>query len=82
VDSSTGKVRVQLENLSPNLGRVQAVTASAGKVASQPGAGFPLFPHMVRWTEVDWPGPGTPDRLMVRFARFSLDTSLTATSSP
>ena len=82
VDSATGKVRVQLENLSPNLGRVQEVTASAGKVTSQPGSGFPLFPHMVRWTEVDWPGPGRPDRLMVRFAKFSLDTSLYATPSP
>jgi len=82
VDPATGKVRVRLENLSPNLGRVQAVTASAGKVTSQPGPGFPLLPHMVRWTEVEWPGPGTPDRLMVRFARFSLDTSLTATQSP
>jgi hypothetical protein len=82
VDSATGKVRVQLANLGPNLGRVQEVTASAGKIASRHGAGFPLFPHMVRWTELDWPGPGTPDRLMVRFARFSLDTSLTATSSP
>jgi hypothetical protein len=82
VDSATGKVRVQLENLSPNLGRVQEVTASAGKVTSQPGAGFPLLPHMVRWTTLDWPGPGAPDRLMVRFAKFSLDTSLSATPSP
>jgi hypothetical protein len=82
MDSATGKLRVQLENLSPNLGRVQEVTASAGKVASAPGPGFPLFPHMVRWTELDWHGPAAPDRLTVRFAKFSLDTSLTATSSP
>jgi len=82
MDSATGKLRVQLENLSPNLGRVQEVTASAGKVASAPGPGFPLFPHMVRWTELDWRGPAAPDRLTVRFAKFSLDTSLTATSSP
>jgi hypothetical protein len=82
VDSATGKVRVQLENLSPNLGRVQEVTASAGKVVSPPGAGFPLFPHMVRWTELNWPGPGAPDRLTVRFAKFSVDTSLTPTASP
>ncbi|HKT58793.1 MAG TPA: hypothetical protein VJQ46_02010 [Gemmatimonadales bacterium] len=81
VDSATGKVRLQLENLGPNLGRVQEVTASAGKVVSPTGAGFPLFPHMVRWTELDWPGPGRPQRLTVRFTKFSLDTSLT-TSSP
>jgi hypothetical protein len=82
VDSATRKVRVQLENLSPNLGRVQEITASAGKVVSPAAAGFPLFPHMIRWTELDWPGPGAPDRLTVRFARFSVDTSLTAPSSP
>lgn len=82
VDSATGKVRVQLENLSPNLGRVQEVTASAGKVVSPASAGFPLFPHMLRWTELEWPGPGSPDRLTVRFTRFSVDTTLTVAPSP
>jgi hypothetical protein len=82
LDSVTGKLRVQLENLGPNLGRVQQVTASAGKVTSPPGAGFPLFPHMRRWTELDWPGPGTPERLTVHFSRFSVDTLLSAASSP
>jgi hypothetical protein len=82
VDSSTGKVRVQLENLGPNLGRVQEVTASAGRVESPPGAGFPLFPHMLRWTELAWAGPGAPDRLTVKFAKFTVDTSLRATKSP
>jgi hypothetical protein len=82
VDSTTGKVQVQLENLGPNLGRVQEVTASAGKVVSPPGAGFPLFPHMIRWTEVAWPGPGSPEHLTVRFAKFTIDTSLNATALP
>ena len=82
LDSASGKLRVQLENLGPNLGRVQEVTASAGKTTSQPGAGFPLFPHMVRWTEVGWPGTATPERLTVRFTRFSMDTLLSATASP
>jgi hypothetical protein len=82
VDSATGKVRVQLENLGPNLGRVQEITASAGKVATPPGAGFPLFPHMIRWTELAWPGPGSPEHLNVRFAKFTIDTALNATASP
>jgi len=76
LDSAAGKLRIQLENLGPNLGRVQQVTASAGKTTSAPGAGFPLFPHMLRWTEVDWPGPVAPERLTIRFSRFSLDTLL------
>jgi hypothetical protein len=82
VDTASGKLRVQLENLGPNLGRVQQVTATAGKTTSAPGAGFPLFPHMLRWAEVDWPKGPAPERLTVRFARFSMDTVLAAPSSP
>jgi hypothetical protein len=80
IDSTSGKLRVQLENLGPNLGRVQEVTASTGKTASPPGPGFPLFPHMLRWTTLDWPGPAKPERLSVRFAKFTLDTSLAVPS--
>jgi hypothetical protein len=82
VDSTSGKLRVQLENLGPNLGRVQQVTATAGKTTSAPGAGFPLLPHMLRWTEVDWPAGPSPERLTVRFARFTMDTVLAAPPSP
>ena len=82
VDTASGKLRLQLENLGPNLGRVQQVTVTAGKTTSVPGAGFPLFPHMLRWTEVDWPKGLTPERLTVRFARFSMDTVLAAPTSP
>jgi hypothetical protein len=80
LDSAGGKLRVQLENLGPNLGRVQQVTAEAGKLTSPPGPGFPLFPHMRRSTEVDWPGPGLPQRLAIRFSRFTLDTVVSAAS--
>ncbi len=82
VDTASGKLRVQLENLGPNLGRVQQVTATAGKTTSAPGAGFPLLPHMLRWTEVDWPAGPSPERLTVRFARFTMDTVLAAPPSP
>lgn len=81
-DTATGKLRVELQNLGPNLGRVQQVTATADKVTSQPGAGFPLFPYAHRWTTVDWPGPQPPTRLSVRFRRFSVDTLLPTTRSP
>jgi hypothetical protein len=81
-DTASGKLRVQLENLGPNLGRVQQVTVTAGKTTSAPGAGFPLLPHMLRWTEVDWPGRLSPERLTVRFARFAIDTVLAAPPSP
>ena len=82
VDTAAGKLRLQLQNLGPNLGRVQQVTAGAGKTTSPPGAGFPLFPYMLRWTEVDWPDRVAPERVTVRFARFTMDTVLTPTASP
>ncbi len=82
VDTAAGKLRLQLENLGPNLGRVQQVTAVAGKTTSAPGAGFPLFPHMLRWTEVDWPERVMPEKISVRFARFTIDTVLAAPASP
>jgi hypothetical protein len=82
LDTAARKLRVELENLGPNLGRVQQVSAAAGKTISPPSAGFPLFPHAHRWTELDWPGPEAPERLTIRFARFSLDTLLSATASP
>ncbi|MEP6687539.1 MAG: hypothetical protein ABJC36_04270 [Gemmatimonadales bacterium] len=82
IDTVAGKLRVQLENLGSHLGRVQQVTATAGKTTSPPGAGFPLFPHMIRWADVDWPDRVAPERVTVRFARFTMDTALAVPESP
>jgi len=73
-DSAGGKVRVQLENLSPRLGRVLQVSAGVKHGTSQPAAGFPLFPHSLRWTEVPWTDSLPPERLAVRFAKFTIDS--------
>jgi len=78
---ATKKARVQLENLGPNLGRVLQVTVSDGHSTGQPSGGFPLFPHSRRWTEVQWDADTTPDRLTLRFARFTIDTVLSATAA-
>jgi hypothetical protein len=78
---ATKKVRLQLENLGPNLGRVLQVAIGDGHATGQPSGGFPLFPHSRRWTEVKWDADTTPDRLTVRFARFTIDTLLSATSA-
>lgn len=78
-DSTRHRVRVQLENTGPNLGRVLQVSAENGKTSSPPGSAFPLFPGMIRWTEFEWPGHAVPERVLVKFARFTIDTTLTAT---
>jgi len=77
-DSASKKARIQLENLGLHLGRVLQVSVTDGRNTSQPGGGFPLFPRSRRWTEVPWEGATPPNRLTVRFARFSIDTTLTA----
>lgn len=77
-DPGSKKARIQIENLGPHLGRVLQVNVTDGHTTSEPSGGFPLFPGRRRWTEVPWDGATPPSRLTVRFARFSIDTALTA----
>jgi hypothetical protein len=81
VDSAAHRVRVQLENLGPRLGRVLEVSASNGREHTVPGGGFPLFPHRMRWVEAPWERTGRPARVTVRTARFTLDTVVTAVAA-
>lgn len=82
-DPVTNKVRLELENLGPNLGRVHQFTVGDGRKTSQPGGGFPLLPHSRRWAEADWNNPARPTQLTLRFARFTIDTVLSpVTASP
>jgi hypothetical protein len=78
-DAVSKKARVQLENLGPHLGRVLQVNITDGHTSGGPSGGFPLFPRSRRWAEVSWDSEAPPTRLTVRFARFSIDTVLTAT---
>jgi hypothetical protein len=77
-DPSAKKARIQLENLGSHLGRVLQVSVTDGRTTSEPSGGFPLFPGSRRWTEVPWSEAAAPNHLTVRFARFSIDTALTA----
>jgi hypothetical protein len=78
-DTARNRVRVQLQNTGPNLGRVLQVSAAQGKTVSPQAPAFPLFPGMLRWTELDWPADTLPDRVTVKFAKFTLDTTLAPT---
>jgi hypothetical protein len=76
-DPGTKKVRVQLENLGPHLGRVYQLTLRNKDKVGQPGGGFPLMPHSRRWAELEWDSLAQPTRLSIRFSRFTIDTVLT-----
>jgi hypothetical protein len=78
-DPMAKKARVQLENLSVNLGRVHQLTVANGHDVSQPGGGFPLLPRKRRWVEIGWEASAPPSRVVLRFSRFTLDTVLTPT---
>jgi hypothetical protein len=78
-DPVSKKARVQLENLGPNLGRVYQLTVANGNSVSQPGGGFPLLPRKRRWAEIGWEASAPPNRVVLRFSRFTLDTVLTPT---
>lgn len=80
-DSVAKKARVQLQNLGPKLGRVYQLTLANGRSTSRHGGGFPLLPRMRRWAEVDWEAATPPDRLVLRFSRFTIDTALSPTSA-
>jgi hypothetical protein len=77
IDPANGKARVLLENTGSELGRALALAfdSPAGEARS---GGFPLLPHHRRWVELDWPHPAPPNRLVLRTAKFSLDTNLVA----
>lgn len=81
LDRSARKARVELENLGPNLGRVLDLRVAAAGGSQEPAAAFPLFPHRVRWAEVPWERAEPPARVVVRFAKFTLDTALTAVTA-
>jgi hypothetical protein len=78
-DTARNRVRVQLQNTGPNLGRVLQISAARGKTVSPAAPAFPLFPGMIRWAELDWPADTLPDRVSVKFAKFTLDTLLAPT---
>ena len=72
-DSATRCVRVELENTGAALGRVLSSEVSAGGKKPVPGGAFPLFPHSQRRLEIPWTDDVTPEKLVLRFANFTME---------
>ena len=72
-DTVAKRVRVELENTSAALGRVLSSEVSASGVKTIPGGAFPLFPHSRRTLEIPWSGDATPEKLVLRFANFTVE---------
>lgn len=72
-DATNKRAIVELENTSDALGRCLASEVGADGRRSAPGGGFPLFPQSRRRVEVPWTGDGEPERLVLRFANFTVE---------
>ena len=77
VNSAARTARVQLENLSPHLGRVLELQLATAKGQSRSAGAFPLLPGHRRWAQVDWDLDQPPEHVTLRFAKFAIDTALT-----
>jgi hypothetical protein len=68
-------ITAEVENHGAVFGRVEAleVVTSAGK---QTFGGFPLFPGQHREIEMEWDQPGVPQELVLKFAKFKLESGL------
>ncbi|HZE75633.1 MAG TPA: hypothetical protein VE091_10015 [Gemmatimonadales bacterium] len=77
VNSAARTARVQLENLSPHLGRVLELQLATAKGQSRSAGAFPLLPGHRRWVHVDWDLDQPPEHVTLRFVKFAIDTALT-----
>jgi hypothetical protein len=72
-DSAAKRVRVEVENTGAALGRVLSSEVSAAGERPIPGGAFPLFPHSHRSLEIPWRDDLSPQRLVLRFANFTME---------
>lgn len=79
--AATKKIVCDLQNISPDLGRVQQIRVTGGH-GSATAAGFPMLPGDSRHVEVSWDGAEPPRELQVEFKHFTLEQSLEPSPAP
>lgn len=72
-DSAAKRVHVEVENSGGSLGRVLSSEVSTSGKKPVPGGAFPLFPHSQRRIEIPWGDDATPEKLVLRFADFTME---------
>lgn len=77
-DTAAKRAAFLLENSSGSLGRVIGSEMSVNGRNGTPFGGFPLFPQSRRRVEVPWDGVGAPDKVVLKFARFTVEERLPA----
>ncbi len=72
-DSVAKRVHVDVENTGTSLGRVLSSEVSVNGKRPTPGGAFPLFPHSHRRLEIPWSDDTVPEKLVLRFANFTVE---------
>ena len=72
---ATRKIVVEVSNQSPLFGRALGAEISAGREKVTQN-GFPLFPNSHRRVEISWEGGEPPQKLKLRFAKFTLEQAI------
>ena len=75
------RVTIELENVSPRIGRARSIMVSAPGTKTTDGPAFPLFPNSRRRVVVPWEAVAPPTRVEVRFDGFRLATDSIATDT-
>ena len=73
--AATRKIVVEVSNQSPIFGRALGAEISGGREKVQQN-GFPLFPNSHRRVEIAWEGDEPPQKLKLRFAKFTLEQAI------
>jgi hypothetical protein len=71
-DSVKKRVRFKIENVGARLGRCNDGTVRSARSDVTGVPSFPLFPHFFRWVELSWTAPRPPERLELKFEKFTL----------
>jgi len=73
--AATKQIEAEIENRGKEFSRVQEVevVSSSGK---KDFAGFPLFPGQRRMLTLDWDESGEPQRIILRFEKFKVESPL------
>lgn len=75
-DAAGKVVKVEFENVSERLGRVQELVARAADL-SEPGGAMPLFPRSRRQATFRWTADAPPTAITARFDGFVIEAPIT-----
>lgn len=75
------QIEAEVENRGQEFDRVQEVEVTSAK-GKRIYPGFPFFPGQKRTIKLDWDQPGTPTRMVFKFAKFRVERALGPVVSP